>query len=68
MTRLDPAQVARNEHGIAACRAALDAVLARREQPADDEQPLTRSDELLAAARRRAAHDRLTAPTPRRHP
>ncbi|SCL12800.1 hypothetical protein [Micromonospora inyonensis] len=64
VNRLSPEQVERNEHGVAACRAVVDAALARREKPADDEPPPTRSDELLLAARRRAALDRLRRQTP----
>ncbi|MEU4640852.1 hypothetical protein [Micromonospora sp. NPDC023814] len=59
MTRLDPEQVERNERGIAACRAVVGEVLARRDQP-EPEKPLTRSDELLAAARAEAARQRDT--------
>ncbi|WP_327029729.1 hypothetical protein OG989_04185 [Micromonospora sp. NBC_01740] len=68
VTRLDAEQVERNERGIAACRAVVDQALARRDQPADDEQPKTRSDELLVAARQRAALDRLRRPLTQRSP
>lgn len=54
VTRLNDEQLARNERGIAACRAVVDQALARRDQP-EPEKPLSRSDELLAAARRQAA-------------
>jgi hypothetical protein len=64
VNRLSPEQVERNEHGIAACRAVVDAALARRERPAEDEPPPTRSDEILLAARQRAALDRLRRQKP----
>ncbi|WP_280836158.1 hypothetical protein [Micromonospora sp. A200] len=55
MSRLSPEQVERNERGIAACREVVAAALARRDQPEADEKPLTRSDEILLAARQEAA-------------
>lgn len=61
VTRLDDEQRERNARGVAACRAVVDEVLARRAQP-EPEKPLTRSDELLAAAREQAALDRLRRP------
>lgn len=60
VTRLDAAQVARNNRGLAACRLVVAQALARRQQPAADEQQLTRSDQLLAAARAEAARQRNT--------
>lgn len=46
-------QVKRNAHGIAACRAVLDPILARRSQP-EPEKPLTPSEEIHQRALERA--------------
>ncbi|MEV5629156.1 hypothetical protein [Micromonospora tulbaghiae] len=69
VTRLDPEQVDRNERGIAACRAALTAAAAQRTAPEEEARPLTRSEEIHAAAlaeaaRRRDILDRLRHQTP----
>jgi hypothetical protein len=50
-------QVARNARGIAACRAVLEPILARRAQP-DGPGPLTPSEEIHQRALARALADR----------
>lgn len=50
-------QIKRNAHGIAACRAVLDPILARREQP-QPEKPLTPSEEIHQRALERATAEK----------
>ena len=50
-------QVRRNAHGIAACRAVIDPVLARRDRP-EPEKPLTPSEEIHQRALERATAEK----------
>ena len=50
-------QVKRNAHGIAACRAVLDPILARRDRP-EPEKPLTPSEEIHQRALERATAEK----------
>lgn len=50
-------QVKRNAHGIAACRAVIDPILARRDRP-EPEKPLTPSEEIHQRALERATAEK----------